>query len=499
MTGFSEIAGLFCVLYMSRYGKKEIRLTQAIDKFTDADKQTVIDLFSNGLTMQEIGDIIGQPRRTVGKLCKHLGLSRSVKEAAELKNKSNLDNPQTIAAIKEMRDNHSLEEIATKLGSSVSAIHRICKKHGIIFDKERYAKMQAGKMMLAWNDEKRAIASVKAMENVTDELRDKLSKNSKRLWQQGKYRKIQSIRRAEQSHRISSIQNILYDILNDLGVKYYREYDDKPNDPETVLGPYNFDCAIPREKDILLIECQGDYWHSINRAVVKDEQKRSYISNNFAGRYELKYIWEHEFKSKDRVKDLLQYWLGRHKLELVDFDFSEVKIVKINAKTANGLLDRYHYLSGCGRGGVLYGAFIHGQLTAVCAFSSLVRQNLPYDNKSARELSRFCIHPSYQKKNFGSWFMSRAMKMLPRHIKTIISYCDTTFNHDGALYKACNFVLDGTVKPDYWYVDDGGWVTHKKKLYDHATKMGKKEREYAEELGYKRVYGAEKLRFIKSI
>lgn len=86
--------------------------------------------------------------------------------------------------------------------------------------------------------------------------------------------------------------------------------------------------------------------------------------------------------------------------------------------------------------------------------------------------------------------------MLPNEIKTIISYCDTTFNHDGALYKASNFELDGVVRPDYWYVNEDKWVMHKKTLYDHAKKMSMTEVDFAAKHGYKRVYGTEKFRFI---
>jgi len=37
---------------------------------------------------------------------------------------------------------------------------------------------------------------------------------------------------------------------------------------------------------------------------------------------------------------------------------------------------------------------------------------------------------------------------------------------------------------------------HKKTLYNHAKKMGMKEKEYAELNSYKKVYGQEKLRFV---
>ncbi|MBD3350019.1 MAG: hypothetical protein GF364_00855 [Candidatus Lokiarchaeota archaeon] len=455
----------------------------------------ITELFNSGMTHQEIGNIVGKPRRTVMRLCNKLGLKRTKSEAAALKIKSPIDKPEIVDFIKENRHSMSLEEIAVKFGSSISSVQRLCNKHDIELDKEKYREEQSKKMIAAWTDEKKAIASEKSRLLVTGELRQKLSLGTKKLWEQDKYRSVQAIKRSEQSWSISSIQSQLYEMLDDLGVKYYREHDDKPNDSETVIGPYNFDCVVPVSEKVLLIECQGDYWHSISKAVIKDEQKKSYINNNFSN-YELKYLWEHEFRCRDRVFETLKYWLGITQVEICDFSFCDVNIVQINTKTANKLLDKYHYLSGCGRGGIIYGAFYNGNLIAVCSFSSLIRQNLPYDRKTSRELSRFCVHPKFQKKNFGSWFISRALKKLPINIKTVISYCDTTFNHDGALYKACNFVEDGEVRPDYWYVDENKWVMHKKTLYSHAMKMGVKETEFAEEYGYERVYGSKKIRYI---
>ncbi len=465
-------------------------------QFNDEEKNRVATLFKEGKTQAQIGTILNKPRRTIGKLLKYLKLSRTTKEAAELVVKSPLDEPHIIENIREWRSNYTLSEIAKRLGSSISAIDRICKKYSIELP-QNYDLLQSKRIKNAWTNEKKLLASIDSIKRVTPDLRRRLSDSSKKLWQNGRYRNIQSEHRSKQSWAISSLQTHLYEMLDDLGVGYFREYDDRPNDPETVIGPYNFDCSIPRVgKPTLLIECHGDYWHSLGKAILKDEQKESYIVNNFAGQYELKCLWEHEFKCRDKVLESLKYWLGIAKLELIKFNFSDVSISVIDVKTANKLLEKYHYLNGCGRGGLIYGVYLADKLIAVCAFSSLIRQNLPYDKKTTRELSRFCIHPKYQARNFGSWIISKCMKLLPSNISTVISYCDTTFNHDGALYKASNFVFDGSVRPDYWYVNADKWVMHKKTLYQHAVKMSMSENDYALKHNYKRVYGTEKLRFM---
>jgi len=294
---------------------------------------------------------------------------------------------------------------------------------------------------------------------------------------------------------ISSIQKSLYSILDDLGIRYCREREDS-TDQECIIGPYIFDCAIPRNGKTLLIECQGDYWHNLPFKQQRDSAKATYINNHFPNKYEIKYLWEHEFLQKDRIIETIKHWLGITIIEVVDFDFNSIEIKDCPSSDYKLLLSKYHYLVNAGRGGIAYGAYLGDELIAVCVFSPLVRQNMPYDYNSTRELSRLCIHPKYQKKNFASWFVSRCIKKLDPKFRVIISYCDTTFNHDGATYKACNFIPSGEVNPDYWYVYPDGWIMHKKTLYNHAVKMHISESDYAEKLGYKKVWGCKKLRFI---
>ena len=357
------------------------------------------------------------------------------------------------------------------------------------------------KMMdLYQTDEWRSQRSKIASDAWSDEdYRNKMSKLSSERWNDEDYRNKMSKAR-EHTYKVFNIQHILYSILDDLNIKYYREYNHKENDKETKIGPYSFDCVIPLKDKTLLIECQGDYWHSIKGSESKDKAKATYIEK-YHPNCELKCVWEHEFSCKDKIIELIKYWCGITNIELIEFNFKDVQIKQCKAKEYKSLLEKYHYLANAGRGGMAhgtFGAYLENQLIAVCVFSPLVRQNMPRDNDSTRELSRLCIHPRYQKRNFASWFITRCIKQLPDKYKTIISYCDTTFNHDGAVYKACNFKLDGEVKSDYWYTNEDGWVMHKKTLYNKASKMKMKEKEFADANGYKKIYGKKKLRFVFS-
>lgn len=362
-----------------------------------------------------------------------------------------------------------------------------------IWENDEYALKQSETHIAISTPERRAANSASQKRVWADpEYRTRMAE----IFKSATWRKHNAEARAA-APKVSSIQRILYSILDDLGVKYYREYEDKA-DPQCLIGPWNFDCVVPREgKPSLLIECQGEYFHGTPAASARDKAKATYISS-IPG-YELKCIWEHEFSNHNKVVELLKYWLGLSSIDMVDFSFDDIEIRECPASEYRLLLSKYHYLSNAGRGGIACGAYLGDELAAVCVFSPLARQNIHVDGyqiAQIRELSRLCIHPKYQKPNFASWFVSRCIKSLNHRYKCIISYCDTTFGHDGAVYKACNFVQDGETTPDYWYANKDGWKIHKKTLYNHAVKMGMKEAEYAEANGYNKVFGREKLRFV---
>lgn len=472
-------------------------------------------LFESGLTHQEIGNILGKPRRTIMRECQKIGLKRSASEAASLKIKSALDDENIIKFISENRNLLSLEEIAVKFNSSISSVQRICCKHGITLNKDLYKANQSEKMKNAWDDDKKSEARDKSLKLVTDELRSVLSASSKELWKNECYREKQieiqtkiwntpenrrrlAEWRVKQSGKLSSIQKILYSILDDLGIKYFKEGD--VVDEECIIGPYNFDCVIPREgKRNLVIECQGDYWHTLDKAIRIDKSKATYLEKYYSETHELKYLWEHEFACQNRISELIKYWTGQAENKLIEFDFCDIEIKKSNAEEYRMLLSKYHYLPNAGKGGIAIGAYLNNELIAICVFSKLIRQNIKiydFDNEEVIELSRLCIHPNYQMKNLASWFVSRCMKMLNDKIKCVVSYCDTTHNHDGAVYKSLNFTMDKEVRPDYWYSNENGWVMHKKTLYNKAVKMNITELEYAEKFGYKKIFGSKKMRFI---
>jgi GNAT superfamily N-acetyltransferase len=283
---------------------------------------------------------------------------------------------------------------------------------------------------------------------------------------------------------------MLYTYLDELGVEYFKEGE------QTRIGFYVFDCLIVNDNKKILIECQGDYWHSLPESERRDRGKFTYISRYFP-EYEIMYVWEHEFYCKDRVLDRLKLKLDIG-IETKEFKFSDLIIREINSTETKTFLDLYHYL-GKDRGGKAIGAFFGDLLIAAAVFSPPLRQNTAQQfglvDGEVRELSRLCIHPSYHKKNFASWFIKRATKQID--CKLIVAYADTTVGHIGTIYKASNFKLHHTVPADYWYVDKEGYVMHKRTLYGKAKSLKMTEKEFAEAKGYSKKFGGEKLCFVQ--
>lgn len=108
--------------------------------------------------------------------------------------------------------------------------------------------------------------------------------------------------------RISSLQVKLYEILEDLNINYFREDVDTE---KCMVDYWVFDCAIPLESKILLVECQGDYWHNKPEVIERDKRKKEHVDNNDG--YDIMYLWEKEFKDQDGLRKKILNEIEKHK------------------------------------------------------------------------------------------------------------------------------------------------------------------------------------------
>lgn len=329
----------------------------------------------------------------------------------------------------------------------------------------------------------------------------KIKKARKGYWQDDSYRRKQrenydrGLRKFWEENRdgiVSRLQKILYSLLDDLRVSYKSEFK---------VGPYHFDCFVPDHN--LLIECNGEYWHKLPDHVRNDQSKSTYVSRYFP-QYRQITFWEEDFLNPKVVRDAVSSALGIDQSP-IQFQFIDLDLKSIGNQEAVQFISKHHYTYsiGHGRSQLRYGAYLGQELIAVCCFANPTRSEsatrLGLDSHTCKELTRFCIHPRFHKRNFGSWFLSRCCKWLKQvkpAVEGLISFSDSTFGHQGTIYKASNWILDGEVKPDYWYVRPDGYPIHKKTVYNHARKMSMKESDYADQQGYLKRKGKKKLRFV---
>ncbi len=337
----------------------------------------------------------------------------------------------------------------------------------------------------------------------TEDYKQKRREGSIALWKDPKFREKMalSIEHATSCTR-SNLHDLFEQYLRDLGItrvsRQQLDNYDKCYIPEFSLGPYNFDYLVKFNNKHFLIELHGDYWHNLAESIERDKRKSSYVVEHF--NYELYVIWEYEFYTKDRVLNRLKELLGIISMEFHDFSFNAIDIREIGSDLARQFLASYHYRCSLGRGGLKIGAFLGDELIAVIVYTAPIRlecavkQGVLYSE--ILEISRLAIKNDRHKPNFASWFMRKTFRLIPDTIKKIIAFSDKTFGHSGTIYKATGFKFDGKVKRDYWYIDQRGWVMHKKTLYNHAQSLAMTEREFASKYNYKKTYGAEKLRFV---
>ncbi|MDP1712601.1 MAG: hypothetical protein Q8K86_09100 [Candidatus Nanopelagicaceae bacterium] len=325
----------------------------------------------------------------------------------------------------------------------------------------------------SWDDDRKK----KAREWWTDERRKIASEKSKSLWQNPDYVKkvIDAL-----LNEPSSLEVQFATMLDEMNVKYVWQ---------KVIGPWSFDFMIGNS----LVEVQGEYPHSLKETVIRDKQKATYIEQNHPN-LKLLYLWEHEFYEIKRISEFINVNF-LNKIDVVDFSFDEITFTPDCVEIKDAIIDlfnKYHYKGSVGRSGMMFGASCRNEIIAACVFAH------PTRNVAGGELTRFIIHPNYQKKNFASWFLSRASKLALAKFGLLFTFADPNFNHDGTIYLASNWRFVGETTPDYWYSRDDGWVMHKKTLWNRAKNMVMTEAEYAEKHGYKKVWGLPKKKFVLS-
>lgn len=133
-------------------------------------------------------------------------------------------------------------------------------------------------------------------------------------------------------------------------------------------------------------------------------------------------------------------------------DLKDLIVKELKVKDVRGVISLLHYSRSMPDSTkFVYGAFIKDKLIGVVCFGMGTSKNqytsVVQDIKNGEylELTRlWCMHNA--PKNTESMIISRALSMLPKEIKLILSYADSSRGHCGIIYQATNWYYLGTSK-----------------------------------------------------
>ena len=368
-------------------------------------------------------------------------LSQSTKE----KWKNDQYREQITIESRNLRNNQQYVEMMKNIGKN----GKICKNKDI--DDTEYRLTMSNMSKSKWTNLEYRNKTIKASHDSLLDNRPIRKLVSKKLWQDNKYREKLAIARSKQP-RISSCQKILYSILDNLGINYLSE---------TVIGPYTFDCFMQPN---ILIECQGDYWHSLKKNIENDMSKLAYIRKFYSEKYEIKYLWEHEFKNTESIINIIKFWSGSKQYETINIDINKISIRESNPSECKLFMSKYHKFPYVWNG-IYYGAFFDNKLIACCRL----------DNN---ELTHLCTHPQYDKKHIGSYLISKL------NLEDVFHICDLS---DQDIFINCGF--KSIPIESNWYISDNGngWATNKDTILKKADRENISKEQFITKYNYKLV------------
>lgn len=409
----------------------------------------------SGLAMSRSKLINEYANKTPTQIAKEYNLSRThiyrMLKRYNIDLKNNLPSKEEL--LKEYNDNKlSKPKLAEKFSCSISAINRLFKKYKIKARSNSESQLVRSteirqQMKKQWRDNN----YIKKMIGDYNNIKDKMNHLAK-----------------EQLGKESKIQKILYSILDDMDINYEKE---------KIIGFWRYDCYLSDYK--IIIECQGDYWHSLEKTKIKDQQKASYIHNNFP-EMKLIRIWENEFKCKSLVLDIIKHHTNKT-ITKMNFNINNTYITHIDADDAELFLSKYDYACKLYKKYQIYGIYLNDLLIAVSVFD--------IQNDFAK-LLHFCIHPKSTTNNFKEYALNKSINTIKSE-NTNLKYIIYESNN----LPCENWELTGKTKQSHCYMNKNGYVMLEKTLHNHAKKVSMSDEDFALSKGYAKIIKKPKNRY----
>lgn len=283
---------------------------------------------------------------------------------------------------------------------------------------------------------------IQKMEVVRESSKERTSIHFKSMWKDPEYRERQAQIRAEQlkSRKDSKLETATQSILDSLDMKWTGQFK---------VGYYVFDLFIPEYN--LLIECQGEYWHSFSKNQRRDCTKFNHI-NDYFPQYNILYLYGHEFNNPEIIRSkIIESVCGRNstrnilkvdinQLQIKNLDIKK-KIEKTFCSESENFLNSFHYAQSGRSAHTTHGLYADNDLLGVCKYSPLSKAKIPetVQTKCSQivEIDRFCIHPNYDPCLSGQFLEQSIQKMLAEnpHIHHIIASSDPAFHKHGEVFN----------------------------------------------------------------
>lgn len=107
--------------------------------------------------------------------------------------------------------------------------------------------------------------------------------------------------------------------------------------------------------------------------------------------------------------------------------------------------------------------------------------------------------PDGMPKNTESKLISESLKMLPKEIKLVISFADSSKNHVGYIYQATNWYYVGKTNSTTMLIDEEGIIRHNKSIniyrLRHDELKTKTSKEIMDIYGWRKIEGGVKHRY----
>jgi hypothetical protein len=267
---------------------------------------------------------------------------------------------------------------------------------------------------------------------------------------------------------------------------------------QTIRYKFSKRVTKPKEIDIYIsskkvgIEYNGLYWHTEDRIGKNTHFEKMKMANEDGIR--LITIFEHEWQNRNKqVKNFLKSVLGISS-RTVGGRKTEVK--QIDDSLGKMFMNENH-IQGAAHGPLAYfGLYLEEELVATMSLGKHHRGS----DDTVVVLDRLCFLDGINIQGGSSKLLHYSIEWAKQNgYQKMISWSDNRWS-EGKVYEKMGFLLEDTLKPDYFYIK-GGEVFSKQSLKKKGEEKtsGRTEKELRAEQGYERIYDCGKKRWILNL